>query len=75
MMGYSYFGKDDYFYRRCIGWRLKFTFFPKYCDLSGKKIWLKLGYEGYAMFIGSGDIVFEHRWHDKHEHIIWKLKK
>jgi hypothetical protein len=75
MMGYSYFGKSDFFYTRCFGWKLRFAFFPKYCDLTGKKIWFRLGYEGRAMYFGPGDPAIETRWHDKFEHIMWKLKQ
>lgn len=81
-MGTGYYGKndssifwDDWFYRRCLGWQLKFSLFPKRCDLSKKLIWLKKGYMGTAVLTGPGEDIVEIRWHDKHEHIIWKLKE
>ena len=73
MMGTSYF-RSDHFYYRCLGWNLKFALFPKYCDLTKKRIWFKYAYRGTAMYHGPGTPVVEYRWHDKLEHIIWKLK-
>ena len=66
---------DPFYGNRYLGSNLKFAFLPKTCDISGKRIWLKYGYELSAMWTGPGDNIFEYRWHDKHEHIIWKLKK
>ncbi len=67
---------DVLFYKKCLGWELKFTWLPKRCDITGEKIWLKLAYRGTAVW-RAGDNIFisEHRWHDKCEHIIWQLKK
>jgi hypothetical protein len=88
-----YYDEIDHFHNKCLGWELKFALLPKYCILSGKKIWLKFGYKGTAMHFGPGKIwlkfgykgtamhfgpgdpVFEHHWHDKNEHIVWKLKR
>ena len=66
---------DDYFYKRCLGAELKFAWLPKTCYLTGKTIWLKKGYRMTAMWTGPDDPIFEHRWHDKIEHIIWKLTR
>lgn len=65
----------DYFYDKCLGAQLKFAWLPKTCYISGKTIWLKYGYRMTRMITGPGDPIFEHRWHDKIEHIIWKLKR
>jgi len=65
----------DYFYDKLIGTELKFAWLPQICDISGKRIWLKKGYRMTRMYTGPGDPIFEHRWHDKIEHIIWKLKR
>jgi len=67
-------GRDDWFYRYCIGWKLKFVWWPVYCDLSSRPLWLEYAYQGTAMLTGPGDSVVEHRWHQKHEHIIFKIK-
>ena len=65
----------DYFYDKLIGTQLKFAWLPKTCYISGKRIWLKRAYRMTRMITGPGDPIFEHRWHDKMEHIIWKLKR
>lgn len=70
-----YYDEIEHFHNKCLGWELKFALLPKYCILSGKKIWLKFGYKGTAMHFGPGDPVFEHHWHDKNEHIVWTLKR
>jgi hypothetical protein len=65
----------DHFYERMIGDEYKFAWFPETCHLSGKHIWLKKGYRLTRIITGPGDTIFEYRWHDKNEHIIWKLKQ
>lgn len=83
MMGVGYKGKkamtndDDYsnwFYRRCAGWKLKFALWPRRCDLTNNLIWLKHGYQGMAILTGPGEDIVEWRWHDKDEHLMWKIK-
>lgn len=75
-MGFDPFTQSyDYFYDKLIGTQLKFAWLPKTCYISGKRIWLKRGYRMTRMITGPGDPIFEHRWHDKMEHIIWKLKR
>ena len=66
---------DDPFYRWSLGAKLKFAWLPKTCYISGKRIWLKYGYRMTRLITGPGDTIFEYRWHDKFEHIIWKLKQ
>jgi hypothetical protein len=65
----------DYFYDKIIGTELKFAWLPKLCHISGKRIWLKYGYRMTKMITGPGTPVFEHRWHDKNTHIMWKLTR
>lgn len=66
---------QDHFYNRCVGTTLKFVWLPKYCDISGKRIWLEYAYRLTGLWTGPGDNIFENRWHKKGEHIIWKLTK
>lgn len=66
---------EDIFYDYCKGAQLKFAWTPKYCARSNKRIWLKFGYKLTAIFTGPGTPVYEHRWHDKDEHLIWILTK
>lgn len=66
----------DYFYDRVVGTEYKFAWFPKTCHISGKRIWLKKGYRLTRFITGpDNDALFDYRWHDKFEHIIWNLKK
>lgn len=70
----SNFG-NNLFYSQ-VKWKLAFAFLPHRCQLSGKFIWLKLAYHGTAAYrAGDFDAVYEHRWHDSTEHLIWALKK
>ena len=79
MAGYAFkreqfYDRDDWFYRNCIGWQLKFTWWPTTCDLSGRRIWLEYAYRGTSMLHGPGEPIIDHRWHDKNEHLIFKIK-
>jgi len=65
----------DHFYERMIGTELKFAWLPETCALTGKRIWLKKAYRMTRIITGPGESIFEYRWHDKIEHIIWKLKQ
>jgi hypothetical protein len=67
----------NHFYERMIGTEYKFAWLPQRCDISGKQIWLKNAYRitRMTMTMVPGDIIFEHRWHDKLEHLFWKLKR
>jgi hypothetical protein len=64
----------DAFYNKAE-WKLTFALWPRRCKISNKRIWLKYGYEGTAMWTGPGDPVYETHWHDKIEHIIFQLKR
>ena len=63
----------DPFYNRAK-WSMSFCWIPRRCTLSNKLQWLKYAYKGTAMWTGPGEPVYEHRWHNKQEHLIWKLK-
>ena len=49
---------QNYFVKEA-SWRLKFAWRPHRCMLSGKWIWLELGYQGRAIWFGKGLIVPE----------------
>lgn len=63
----------DSFYSRA-SWVMSFCWLPRRCSLSNKLQWLKYAYKGTAMWTGPGTPVYEYMWHDKAEHLIWKLK-
>lgn len=65
----------DFYNNGYLGAKLKFVWLPERCNISGKRIWLEYAYELTAMWTGPGDPIFEYRWHNKNEHIIWKLKR
>ena len=65
---------SDEFYNRAY-WRQRFTWLPKRSALTGRWLWLRRVYEGTAMWTGPGDPVFEFRYHEPAEHLIWKLKQ
>lgn len=66
---------DEFYRNRYLGAQLKFVWFPERCNLSGKWLWLKKAYRLTAIWTGPGDIITEHRWHEKNTHIIWLLKR
>ena len=70
----QYHPRDDWFYRNCVGWQLKFVWWPGTCDLTGRRLWLELAYRGTSLLAGPGDTIMDHRWHDKNEHLIFKIK-
>jgi hypothetical protein len=64
---------DDMFYCKAI-WYLKIAWLPHRCVLSHKLIWLCKGYSGTAMWTGPGSPVFEHKWIDRSQYLLAKLK-
>ena len=77
-LGYKPKSLDEiewHFYKTGPQWEYKFAYLPKRCNLTGKRIWLKKAYRGEARYrAGDFHILYEYRWHDRHEHLIWTLK-
>lgn len=65
----------DGFKNHCIGTELKFIVWPRKCHFTGKYLWLKHVYKQTAMFTGPGDPIFEHRYYDKSEFLLARLKE
>jgi hypothetical protein len=67
---------SDYHFKRCVmGRKLKFTLIPRRCYVTKRIIWLESAYcitAGYQT--GFADWLFEHRWYDKNEYIVARLK-
>jgi hypothetical protein len=63
---------DEYFYRRAV-WYLKFSWLPRRCSLTHRRIWFCRAYKGTAMWTGPGSPVFEHKWIAKEEFLFAKL--
>ena len=63
------------FHRKAY-WKKRFIWKkPKRCELTGKLLWFRYAYEGVAMWVGPSDPVFEFRYHDVEEHIVWLMGK
>lgn len=63
----------DSFYAKAY-WKKKFMWTPRRCDLTSKWLWLTTAMEGVAMWTGPGDTVFEYRYHNVEEHVLWLIK-
>lgn len=70
----DYVQSYDYFKDRCLGTQLKFTFMPKKCYITGRTLMFEYAYVQTAMWTGPGDDLFEHRWYDKNEFLIARIK-
>jgi hypothetical protein len=57
-------------------WQLKFAWWPQRCNASQKWIWLEFAYCGQLHFVAyDGSIqVAGTQWHQKLEHLMWRLK-
>lgn len=60
--------------RRDAVWRLCFAWLPHRCKLTHRRIWLEYAYCATYMWTGPGEPVYEDHWHDKNEHLLWRLK-
>jgi hypothetical protein len=59
----------------CVGQiQQKFCIWPKYCDISGRRLWFENAYRTTRMITGPGEPVFEHRWYSKEEFLILRMK-
>jgi hypothetical protein len=65
----------DWGLNRAQRWDLKLCWFPKKCFISGTPLWGKRAYHGIRCILGPGEPVEETYWVDKHEFLIWQLKK
>ena len=73
-MGFSMYGQDTVGPNEYTIWDYKFVWWPRTCELSGKRMWLIHAYRGLRVITGPGEPVFTYFWHDAKEHLIWKLK-
>jgi hypothetical protein len=75
MFGSSYTGVSigDRFWDRAT-WEYKFVIWPKQCEISNKRIWLKCAYKGTRMITGPGEPVFEYRWLTNESFLFARLK-
>lgn len=66
--------QDEAFKRRCIGWQLKYSLWPRRCYYTGKILWFKLAYKGTSMLTGPGKPISEYRWCERQEYLFLKIK-
>ena len=72
---YKHSDSDALFYIRAE-WQLRRVWWPQRCEISRRRLWPGTwAYRGRAMYTGPGEPVFETRWHDCSEHIMWQLKE
>lgn len=70
MMGTGY---GAWSMRRAVDWRLRFCLFPKYCYLTGERIWFKWAYHGENWITGPGEPVVEQLWVERNKFLLWQL--
>jgi len=75
-MGLSRMSDEADYFEEQAAWQLCYVLWPRRCDISGCKLWPgTLAYRGRAMYTGPGEPIFETRWHDRLQHIIWEIKR
>ena len=72
-MGHSSY--NDFYGGKYLGAEFKFAWFPKLCELTGKRVWLEYAYNLTIIYSGTGKPVMHSRWHGKNAHIMWLLKR
>ena len=65
---------NEDFKRRCTGWKLKFTVWPRRCFYTGKHLWFTWAYLGIGMICGPGEPVYEYRWCQRNEFLFLKIR-
>lgn len=67
--------KDYHFNRHIMGRKLKFTLLPRRCYITKRIMWLENAYRITAGYpVGFADWLYDHRWYDKDEYLIARLK-
>jgi hypothetical protein len=72
-MGYQSNLDDWHFYKKA-DWYYKFAWRPHRCNISKKRIWLKMAYRGVAMYTGPGDPIFEYKWISKEDFMLARIR-
>lgn len=67
--------EEDWGLQKVRGWKVKFSWRPQTCFLTGKQLWGKKAYHGVRMITGPGEPVFEDYWIDKYEFVKWQLTR
>ena len=64
----------DMFYNRCW-WETVFAWKPVQCDLTGKKLWLKRVRKGTSVWPFGDRNMYEYRYHETKQHLVWVLSR
>jgi hypothetical protein len=73
-MGMRQYDRAAEFLDRAM-WERKFAWWPRRCMFGGRLMWLKYVHMGTAIWTGPGDCIFEVRWSDPDEYIMWLLRR
>lgn len=66
---------NDIFLRGADDVKLRFSFLPRKCRVSGKSIWFKTAYRvRYAVVGWDMDEYYNDRWYSKQEYVMLVLK-
>jgi len=65
---------QDWGLNRVKDWALALCWTPKYCFLTGRRLWGVRAYHGIRIITGPGEPVIDHYWVERDEFILWKLK-
>ena len=66
---------EDWGLSRIFDWHLHLCVWPRKCFLTDRKLWLEQCYKGTRMITGPGEPVFIDYYIDKHEFLLWQLKR
>lgn len=75
MFAYSSRSSDainNFWFYHTATWTLKRCWLPRYCELTGRNLWLRKAYLGRVEHEHIGSL--EYRWHDRYQHLLWLLK-
>jgi hypothetical protein len=66
---------DDHWalYNRTTQWRLVFSFLPRRCEITDRKIWWEWCYRGFTFITGPGEPVEQYVYLAKDSFIIERL--
>lgn len=67
--------EEDYGLTRVKWWDLKICWLPRRCFLTGQSLWGRLAYRGIRYIHGPGEPVQDIYWIEKHEFLLWNLRK
>jgi hypothetical protein len=52
-----------------------YLWWPRCCDITGKRLWLTCAYRGIAVWTGPGEPIEEVRYYDTADYLMQQLKQ